>query len=185
MEKRSIAEAISGAVINWLCEKPAGDGGREERRRQGTRDRGGEERGVNVRSHVDRNWFSPVWSGEYQEYFSATFQIVVGVFSSPSLPLCPFLPFFFSSPPLLTSPLQLLWFFHCLFLSSLPPCVLLLPTSVSFHPSSTTLNSSSIFHLLCHLSPFPFSLPPVFYQDKQLPLLSPSLPSFLFRHVLP
>ena len=64
--KRWKAEAISAVVINWLCEKPAGDwyGGRRD---GGRKMRGGGDRGeANVRGNVDGHWFSPVWAGEWR-----------------------------------------------------------------------------------------------------------------------
>lgn len=69
--KRSIAETISAVVINWLCEKPAGDGVREGRGEGGRKweeEVGGWYGGVeNVRSCADMNLLSLVWSGDWWE----------------------------------------------------------------------------------------------------------------------
>lgn len=65
--KRSIAETISAVVINWLCEKPAGDSVREGRGEGGRKweeEVGGWYGGVaNVRSCADMNLLSLVWFG--------------------------------------------------------------------------------------------------------------------------
>lgn len=69
--KRSIAETISAVVINWLCEKPAGDSVREGRGEGGRKweeEVGGWYGGVaNVRSCADMNLLSLVWSGDWWE----------------------------------------------------------------------------------------------------------------------
>lgn len=68
--KRSIAETISAVVINWLCEKPAGDGVREGRGEGGRKweEEVGWYGGVaNVRSCTDMNLLSLVWSGDWWE----------------------------------------------------------------------------------------------------------------------
>lgn len=69
--KRSIAETISAVVINWLCEKPAGDGVREGRGEGGRKweeEVGGwYGRVANVRSCADMNLLSLVWSGDWWE----------------------------------------------------------------------------------------------------------------------
>lgn len=58
--KRSIAETISAVVINWLCEKPAGDGVREGR--GGEREAGNERRRWGDDMEGWQMWgVAPIW----------------------------------------------------------------------------------------------------------------------------
>lgn len=98
--KRSIAETISAVVINWLCEKPAGDGVREgrggereagnERRRWGDDMEGWQMWGV-APIWICCHWFGLVWwlMGKFVGDLRAWFQSSVGVGGGLASPLSP------------------------------------------------------------------------------------------------
>lgn len=140
--KRSIAETISAVVINWLCEKPAGDGVREGRGEGGRKweeEVGGWYGGVaNVRSCADMNLLSLVWSGDWWEN-------LWGIWEPDS---------------------RARWELEVAHFSIVPPASTLLSSLSSYFPvfPSRFLSHLATFHpyLLSFLIVFPFNSPVLF-----------------------